>query len=370
MTNKELGQKIFNDIQYIKDKSELLQKRLVDYNLDHEKLNEIRFVLNYFRTSNFSFIEVIDSQENLLSLENQYSPYKIAMETFIDGSTSQRLENFINNNSKMYEHIERVNSGAEKAIFPPIDPENLYDELQEIYKRIDNLENKPNKLLDEAEKTLNEIDRLQLISEGKERKSTQIYENIQSIALKTENKAKELITNLEKLRDKEISVELAIQLEEKCKSLKKDKNIPFQNMNSFIVAIFLTNIILWIPWTQDLLNIKNIEFWQHFLIAFSLNIPWFAMFGFNLNEYTKLNKLHEEYEFKRISAITLFNNYSKLTNELNMEKEDLIDSLKSSFEKIFDNPVHSIYGDKSGDKNLGLDQFEKFASIFEKMKSK
>ncbi|MDO8454987.1 MAG: hypothetical protein Q7S59_10495 [Sulfurimonas sp.] len=53
-----------------------------------------------------------------------------------------------------------------------------------------------------------------------------------------------------------------------------------------------------------------------------------------------------------------------------MKKEDLLGLLTISLEKIFDNPVHSIYGDKSGDKNIGLDQLEKFASIFEKIKNK
>lgn len=366
MTNEELSQKILNDIQYIKERAELFQKTLVDHNLEDKQLHEIRSVLNYFRTADFSFISTLNNQEGLLNLENQFSPYKISIEALLDGSTQQRLNNFLLNNSKMYETIKSL----KKEPFPPTphENENETDNLQEIYKRIESLEKKPDILIEEAQNRFNEIERLESITKVREEKSIEIYGNIQEIANKSEQKALELISTLEKLRDKEISVELAIQLEEKCKILKNDKNIPFRNMNLFIIAIFLTNIVLWIPWIQEKLNIQNIEFWQHFLIAFSLNIPWFAMFGFNVNEYTKLNKLHEEYEFRRISAITLFNNYSQLINELHLTKEDLHESLKSSLDKIFDNPVHSIYGDKSGDKNIGLDQLEKITSIIEKMK--
>lgn len=104
------------------------------------------------------------------------------------------------------------------------------------------------------------------------------------------------------------------------------------------------------------------------MLKLTMNIPLLILIGFTLNEYTKSKKLYEEYEFRKILAITLFNNYERLTKDLGMEKEDLMESLKSSLDKIFDNPVHSIYGDKSGNKNIGLDQLEKFASIFEKMK--
>lgn len=367
MTNDELAQKILEDIQYIKNNFEPLQKTIVDYQLSTDSSNEIQSVFNYFRTSDFTFIKAIKNQENLLKIENLFSPYKISVEALIVSPSVKRLENFIENNSKMYTYIKNIINTINEE-FTLTDSETKTDELQEIYKRIETLEKKPDILIEEAQNRFNEIERLESITKGREEKSTEIYENIQKIATKSEQKALELISTLEKLRDKEISVELAIQLEEKCKILKKDKDIPFRNMNLFIVAIFLTNILLWIPWIQEKLHIQNIEFWQHFLVAFSLNIPWFAMFGFNVNEYTKLNKLHEEYEFRRISAITLFNNYSQLINELHLTKEDLHESLKSSLDKIFDNPVHSIYGDKSGDKNIGLDQLEKITSIIEKMK--
>jgi len=381
MTNEELSNKILNDIQYIKDKAEVFQKRLVDFKLDENQLNEIRSVLNYFRTADFTFISTLDNQEKLLNLENQFSPYKISIETFLDGSTQQRLNNFLANNSKMYEFIENVIK-AIKEEFSPTTEKNTTDELQEIYKRIDVLENKPEKMLKEAEKTLNEIDKLQLLTEGKEQKSTQIYENIQKIANQTEQKAKELLLNLEKMRDREISVELAHQLEDKSKKLWKESNGKYLIFLVSIVLLLIFNISLFNDYlgladlnttTVSILSVPHItklDFWQFMTMKLIINIPFLIFIAFALNEYSKSNKLYEEYEFRRISAITLFNNYSKLINELNMKKEDLHESLKSSLDKIFDNPVHSIYGNKNGDKNIGLDQLEKFASIFEKMKDK
>lgn len=380
MTNESLKKRVINDIDYIKTRSEDIEKRLISHNLSLEVSKQIQLVFDYFAVTDFSFISNNMNQEELLTIKNRYSPYKLAMEALINYNDNDKLKKFIEANSKIYEYIEHINSGSAKADFPQIDPENLHDELQEIYKRIDLLENKPEKILKEAERTLNEIDKLQLLTEGKEQKSTQIYENIQKTAKQTEQKAKELILNLEKLRDKEISVELAIQLENKANKLRISSFVKF--------AFFLVSILLLVAFNTEFINsylyktapenalishilvgnINRLTFWQVMTLKLSMNIPFFVLIGFTLNEYSKSNKLYEEYEFRRISAITLFNNYSRLINELNMEKEDLHESLKSSLDKIFDNPVHSIYGDKSGDKNIGLDQLEKIASILTKLK--
>ncbi|MFA5454370.1 MAG: hypothetical protein WC272_03520 [Sulfurimonas sp.] len=89
---------------------------------------------------------------------------------------------------------------------------------------------------------------------------------------------------------------------------------------------------------------------------------------------TKAKKLYEEFDYKRIMAQTLINNFALFKKELLgndtsvSSNEKLLNLIRTPLDKIFDNPVHSIYGDKSGDKNIGLDQLEKFASIFEKMK--
>lgn len=380
MTNETLKKRVTDDINYIKTEAETLEKRLINHNLSSEISQQVQSVLDYFAVTDFSFITKIANQEDLLSIKNRFSPYKIAMESFIMHPVDERLKIFIDANSKIYEYIKHVNSGAEKAISPPIDPENLHDELQKIYKRIDNLEKKPETLIEEAQNTFNEIEKLELITKGREEKSNQIYENIQKIANMSEKKALELISTLEKLRDKEISVELAIQLEHKANKLRISSFVKF--------AFFLVSILLLVAFNTEFINaylyktapenalishvlignINHLTFWQVMTLKLSMNIPFFVLIGFTLNEYSKSNKLYEEYEFRRISAITLFNNYSRLINELNMEKEDLHESLKSSLEKIFDNPVHSIYGDKSGEKNIGLDQLEKITSIIEKMK--
>jgi len=69
-------------------------------------------------------------------------------------------------------------------------------------------------------------------------------------------------------------------------------------------------------------------------------------------------------------AQTLINNYNRLKEDFTQEQDKLLDLLKAPIEKIFDNPVHSVYGDKSGDKGLGIDQLEKLVSIAEKLKGK
>jgi len=69
-------------------------------------------------------------------------------------------------------------------------------------------------------------------------------------------------------------------------------------------------------------------------------------------------------------AQTLINNYNRLNEDFTQDQDKLLDLLKTPIEKIFDNPVHSVYGDKSRDKGLGIDQLEKLVSIAEKLKGK
>lgn len=379
MTNSTLKKRVINDIDYLKNQSETTEKLLLQHHLSKDISEQIQSVLNYFVMTDFSFIEGIN-EENLLLIKNNFSPYKISMEHFISYKNNEALIKFIDANKKLYEVIESLKELNVKKTLPSVDPENFKDDLQEIYKRINDLEKKPDILIEEAQNTFNEIEKLELITKGREEKSNQIYENLQKIATKSEKKALELISTLEKLRDKEISVELAVQLENKANKLRISSFVKF--------AFFLVSILLLVAFNTEFINaylyktapenalishilignINRLTFWQVMTLKISMNIPFFVLIGFTLNEYSKSNKLYEEYEFRRISAITLFNNYSRLINELNMEKEDLHESLKSSLDKIFDNPVHSIYGDKSGDKNIGLDQLEKITSIIEKMK--
>ncbi|MBW6489013.1 hypothetical protein [Sulfurimonas sp.] len=80
---------------------------------------------------------------------------------------------------------------------------------------------------------------------------------------------------------------------------------------------------------------------------------------------------NEELSKKILSDIQYIKENSELLQKRLVDHNistDTLNEIRSVLNKIFDNPVHSIYGDKSGDKNIGLDQLEKFASIFEKIK--
>lgn len=170
-------------------------------------------------------------------------------------------------------------------------------------------------------------------------------------------------------------------------SLKKDKKeslspLKISGFYGAITLMLLINIITWIiyliaPDISTLITHKSyarIEFWHFMMLKLTINIFLFVYVGFALNEYTKAKKLYEEFDYKRIMAQTLMNNFNLFRIELLgndtsvSSNQRLLDLIQTPLEKIFDNPVHSIYGDKSGDKNIGLDQLEKITSIIEKMK--
>lgn len=111
---------------------------------------------------------------------------------------------------------------------------------------------------------------------------------------------------------------------------------------------------------------KSMDFWHFMMLKLTINIPILFYVLFTLNEYIKAKKLYEEFDYKRIVAITLINNYNQLKNEFEVTNEQALQLIQSSFEKIFDNPVHSIYGNKNEDKNFDLNQIEKLASVFRK----
>lgn len=377
MTNESLRKRITSDINYIKRESENLEKTLVSHNISPEISKQIQSVLDYFAITDFSFITDIINQEILLGFKNRFSPYKIAMEAFIQYPESTRLKNFIEVNNKMYEYIEHINNGSKKAVLPSIDPENLYDELQKIYKRIDLLENKPDEIIKVLNENLKQSEKLTSNANELSQKSEQTLEDILKFKQETIEQNNKLVTKLENTINQKISVILSDQLE------KKSFRLFLETIAKFLFFIF-TVIILFLfnkSFLELYLNISTLpiapqiypalskmEFWHFIVLKLSMNIPLFIIVAFAMNGYSKSKKLYEEYEFRKISAITLFNNYERLTKEIGMEKEDLMESLKLSLEKIFDNPVHSIYGDKSGDKNIGLDQLEKITSIIEKMR--
>jgi hypothetical protein len=110
----------------------------------------------------------------------------------------------------------------------------------------------------------------------------------------------------------------------------------------------------------------SMDFWHFMMLKITINIPLVFYVLFTLNEYVKAKKLYEEFDYKRIVAITLINNYNQLKNEFEVTNEQALELIQTSFEKIFENPVHSIYGNKNEDKNFDLGQIEKLASIFKR----
>jgi hypothetical protein len=162
---------------------------------------------------------------------------------------------------------------------------------------------------------------------------------------------------------------LAIELQKKSEQNNtemKEKKKAFTNSFSMIILLNFLMIVIYFfnPWIQNF-NVSVL-----IITKFSILLPFIFYTFFCLNEYTKAKRLYEEFDYKKIMAQTLMNNYNRLKGDFTQDEDKLLDLLKAPIEKIFDNPVHSVYGDKSGDKGLGIDQLEKLVSIAEKLKGK
>lgn len=387
MTNEELSQKILKDIEYIKDNFETLQMKFADHKISNDILNQIQSALNYFRTSDFSFLSNMTNQENLLKLENLFLPYKTSMKAFIEVPVSLRLDSFIANNAKMYEYIERINSAA-KEHFLSAKSENTYNEFQELNDRLQNLENRPNSieydieiniLKKELDKITESISNLQSSDAQIEitkilTQANQLFEKARDSEQLVSNEIKEL----KNAKEGHIAYKLSEELQHKASFLKEEaekkigktsfKPLEWSGFYGSIIILFLVNAISWAIYFSYGLNI--LEFWHFMMLKLTINIPLIFYTIFTLNEYTKAKKLYEEFDYKRIMAQTLMNNYNQFKQDFTDDQDKLLDLIKLPLEKIFDNPVHSIYGDKSGDKNAGIDQLEKIISIIGKIKSK
>ncbi len=477
MTNEELSNKILNDIQYIKQNSEIFQKKLVDFKVDEDQRKKIRSVLNYFRTADFNFIKNINNQEGLLNLENIFSPYKISIEAFLTTATKQRLDNFITHNTEVYEYMRNIINIMNEEFIPKNQEDETDERIQLKSKILDDinfLNSNSEKIQTLAREDFDEksglydIDRIFYFTRSVTnsyldkctnsqlhafyalssfRFSADAYsnnrynsnvktsfinsikpaitfiENLQNINVLTDDEViikqndlqtsdiKQEIQNIknsindlqssdaqieitkiitqanqlfekashsEKLLDekiqtlintseKQVAYTLSEQFEKKTNSLKR----PIWSYLILIISLPIYMSYESMDFIELLLKPTSNEiYWHSIFMLFLTKLPIIFLILFVLNEYTKAKKLFEEYEHKRIMAATLVNNLERLKNELHADEKDLLELIKAPFEKIFDNPVHSIYGDKSGDKNLGIDQLEKVASILEKLKPK
>jgi len=385
---EQINKLIADDIKYLQGNEIGLQRDTIVY-FSEEISSPLKKALAKIK----KFDTKILTQMSIVDLRNFYddniNSLAHASRAFFSNPTDKKIQNnlieqarlfneFIENitNKKKYTNIKiggSVSAGR-------VDISQKINALSERIKSLEEEQKPLNEIIIRNEQNdkryLSQIDEIKKSVTDLQSSDSQIEINkmlIQTKALFDEaTNSKHLIndevTELKRAKEGHIAYELSKQFGEKCEALKKQKRLHFWMMDIFMTIILLSNSMLWILPIQELFSIKDIELWQHFLVAFSLNLPLIVIVSFHLNEYTKLNKLYEEYENKRIMAATFVNNLKNLKSELQTDEKDLLELIKTPFEKIFDNPVHSIYGDKSGDKNIGLDQLEKFASIFEKIK--
>lgn len=375
MTIEELKEQIINDIKNIQKNNNALQTMLAtSSDISDQNKNLLIDIINFFRDDdNFKFLSAISTKRELFDIEKNIKSFLSIMKSYMSVPIKSNLDNLIKNSMYIYEFIEKILDKIEQQnnnTSDEINNEENFDSISNIASRLEKLEKEPKKLIKEAEHGLYVIkDTLGTIEEN-EKELIRLSNNISELRNKTKKDIGELVSNTKKelnilisdtkkVRDKEMSVELSVQLEEKAVKLGKER----------IPKLWIVFISLLLLFVSNVLSSAGLT-WEGMVSRFVLNMPILILIVFALNEYTKANKLYEEYEFKRISAITLFNNHSRLKNELGITSEELSESLKSSMDKIFDNPVHSIYGDKSMDKNIGLEQLEKIISMIEKLSQK
>lgn len=284
-------------------------------------------------------------------------------------------------------------------------PSTIKEEFQELSQRVSKLESKPDKFF-------KKIKLLEQIAQESQQKIASIEASAIEFASNIEDKKRnakttqaemtQVFENLkrqgEETLNHNISLVLSEQFQEKAIKLKNEaddklgeffwssKNESSENQNNTwikkivhpkgfrgaISLLFFVNMVVWLIWLLAVFageQYIRLDFWHFMMIKLTINIPLIFYTVFSLNEYAKAKKLYEEFDYKRILAITLVNNYKRLRGEeFGLDDKQAFELIKSPFEKIFENPVHSIYGDKSGDKGFQIDQFEKMASIIEKVK--
>jgi hypothetical protein len=354
------SEKISEDIEYIKTNYKITLSMLKDHTVNNDIMSDIKIVLNYIGTNDIFCINNANTIAEIGDIANIFSPFRTSMEAFIHEDTPKTFNNFINNAISVFrymiEHEPVLQSKNHEITIP--------NEIVSRLEKVEELLEEPKKVLD----SLEEINKLssdnfkiakELVSEAKT--------NTEAI-LSSKQLADKQLEEITKIRDNQISVELSEQFEKKTTILNYQRGV-FMVLFIFVLGLLyifnlnFSNLLI-------TLGIKHLTFLETFGLRIVFGMP--IIFGIFVlyNEYLKSSKLYEEYEFKRISAITLFNNHSRLKTELKITSEELSESLKVSMDRIFENPVHSIFGDKSADKNIGLEQLEKIMSIAEKLKPK
>jgi hypothetical protein len=420
MTEQEerelIKSKIIEDIDFLKQNENTIRTRLITLVSDRNEIVPVDKAMNTLKMNDFSYLDT----GTLDNLKNYYTNFinrlTIAARAFIQNPSIKNTQKELMESSKIFNElvitmlpIEEKNQSTSSINFDEIlqkhkqleeyfqpeieqikstsfDPKNAFG-LSDQEKQLNDLE-KRLKALEQEQKPLNDLNiRAEQDKKEYSKKINELKQNITDLQssdtqieitkILTQTKAlfeeakdsKQLVNDeVQKLlqaTEREVAYTLSQQFSEKTNSLKR----PIWSYLLVIIALPIYLSLQDMDYVELLLKPASNEIYWHTIFMLLLTkLPIVFLIFFVLNEYTKAKKLFEEYEHKRIMAATLVNNLERLKNELHADEKDLLELIKVPFEKIFDNPVHSIYGDKSGDKNIGLDQLEKITSIIEKMK--
>lgn len=389
MTEQEerehLKTKALADIEYIKKQSEKIQD-LVRINIGGiENIAKVDSVLESIETIQPALFDTGTLKDTQLFVTNFIGRFAKAVRAF--------NQNYVSDNTKteLLESAQAfINAVNPMDVTPTEQVEQPVPTTQKSFMQI--LEEINNKTSDKSSlrELKNKLNELSTISEENiqlQKEITEIKENITDLqssntqieitkiltqanqlfekASSSEQLVNNKVQKLIKATEREVAYTLSEQFSDKTNSLKRP--IWIYLILIIILPIYMSYESM--SFIELLLKPASNEIYWHTIFMLLLTkLPIIFLIFFVLNEYMKAKKLFEEYEHKRIMAATLVNNLERLKNELHADEKDLLELIKVPFEKIFDNPVHSIYGDKSGDKNIGLDQLEKITSIIEKMK--
>lgn len=359
-------EEIKKHITKIDEKLPELLDRYRKYYASNTRYKNIGKALRYLQISKYDFLSAMQSSGEIIDLEEKFGVFVAQIDRFLKGSgledfdkSSLELMNFITSLENKYsqnaeskvEKLARIAEASEAD-------SDLADKLNILEEQIKNLQSSEYQM--ETQKQLHQAK--SLFDDASKSQS-----KIEAILEKVEQEKDLAIAELRDAKEGQIAYVLAEQFEKKAISLKEYVN-KHQNWMTAYVALLLIYATVFLFFY--LLG-RDLSSYTFFFLAVAMKLPIIFMVFFHLNEYGKAKKLYEEYENKRIMAATLVNSLNRIKAELQVDTKELIEIIKTPMERIFDNPVHSIYGDKSGDKNSMkdmLEQFDKLSSIVDKMK--
>ncbi|MBS4068228.1 hypothetical protein [Sulfurimonas sp. RIFOXYB12_FULL_35_9] len=390
---EQIKAKIIEDIDYLKAKEQEIQTALARiFSDDVEEAASVAKALDTIQISGISYInnEVIKDLKSFYT--NISHPLAIASKAFLIDISNKSSRYKLIEAAKAFNNITNKISEANTTKDISVKTEggrafvvgsDLDRKIDALSERIENLETKPDEIIDTLKKTLEDAEYSSRNAKEFADKAKSSYSDTFNYVDKMKYELNTIIVKSNETLNHNISMVLTEQLQDKATKLKEEalqklgniswNPLKFLGFYGAIEIALVVNITIWIIYFI-MTCIVSLDFWHFMIFKLTINIPLFVYVAFTLNEYTKAKKLYEEFDYKRIMAQTLMNNFALFKKELLgndtsvSSNEKLLNLIKTPLEKIFDNPVHSIYGDKSGDKNIGLDQLEKFASIFEKMK--